>query len=45
VKDISLDKYEEVPMVSSLKKPNWKKKYPTVVYDDVYNRGGIWDKK
>nr|YP_010929919.1 ribosomal protein L22 [Veronicastrum rhombifolium]WKK49134.1 ribosomal protein L22 [Veronicastrum rhombifolium] len=34
VKDISLDEYEEVPAFSSLKKPRWKKKYTTLVYDD-----------
>nr|YP_010993944.1 ribosomal protein L22 [Veronica spicata]QST19684.1 ribosomal protein L22 [Veronica ovata subsp. kiusiana]WOZ11389.1 ribosomal protein L22 [Veronica spicata] len=45
VKDISLDEYEEVPMLSSLKKSKWKKKYTTMVYDDVYSSGVVWDKK
>nr|YP_009294903.1 ribosomal protein L22 [Veronica nakaiana]ANA57575.1 ribosomal protein L22 [Veronica nakaiana] len=45
VKDISLDEYEEVPMLSSLKKSKWKNKYTTMVYDDVYSSGVVWDKK
>lgn len=45
VKDISLDEYEEVPMLSSFKKSKWKKKYTTMVYDDVYSSGVVWDKK
>nr|YP_010544584.1 ribosomal protein L22 [Linaria vulgaris]UYG22559.1 ribosomal protein L22 [Linaria vulgaris] len=44
VKDISLPEYERVPLFS-LKKPRWKKKYPTMVYHDVYSSEGVWDKK
>nr|YP_010046335.1 ribosomal protein L22 [Acanthus ilicifolius]QJW33687.1 ribosomal protein L22 [Acanthus ebracteatus]QPG86540.1 ribosomal protein L22 [Acanthus ilicifolius]QYB20571.1 ribosomal protein L22 [Acanthus ilicifolius] len=40
MKDISLDEYEEI---DSLKNPRWTK--TTMIYDDVYSSGVVWDKK
>nr|YP_009653808.1 ribosomal protein L22 [Chionanthus panamensis]QCG71439.1 ribosomal protein L22 [Chionanthus panamensis] len=43
VKDISL--HDEYGQIYSLKKPRWKNKYTTMLYHDMYNIGGVWDKK
>ena len=43
MKDISLD--DEYGEMSSLKKTRWKKKSTAMTYRDMYNSGGLWDKK
>nr|YP_010449871.1 ribosomal protein L22 [Gelsemium sempervirens]AWI72837.1 ribosomal protein L22 [Gelsemium sempervirens]UTU96445.1 ribosomal protein L22 [Gelsemium sempervirens]UTU96526.1 ribosomal protein L22 [Gelsemium sempervirens] len=43
MKDISLD--DEYVEIDSLKKPRWKNKHTTMVYNDMYSSGGAWDKK
>ena len=43
MKDISLD--DEYGEMYSLKKTRWKKKSTAMTYRDMYNSGGLWDKK
>nr|YP_010343501.1 ribosomal protein L22 [Solanum thomasiifolium]UNZ86834.1 ribosomal protein L22 [Solanum thomasiifolium] len=43
MKDISLD--DEYGKMYSLKKTRWKKKSTAMTYRDMYNSGGLWDKK
>ena len=43
MKDISLD--DEYVEIDSLKKTRWKKKSTAMMYRDMYNSGGLWDKK
>jgi len=43
MKDIYLD--DEYVEMYSLKKTRWKKKTTAMPYRDMYNSGGLWDKK
>nr|QCW93772.1 ribosomal protein L22 [Erismadelphus exsul] len=44
LKDTSLYK-EKNEDILCLKKIEWKKKYKDMTYHDIYNSGGLWDKK
>lgn len=43
MKDIFLD--DEYVEMYLLKKMRWKKKFIVMLYGDMYNSGGLWDKK
>nr|YP_009670366.1 ribosomal protein L22 [Vochysia acuminata]QCW95685.1 ribosomal protein L22 [Vochysia acuminata] len=44
LKDTSLYKEKNEDFLC-LKKIEWKKKYKDMTYHDIYNSGGLWDKK